>query len=369
LPQLRRSEHSSAFAREAVLVREQVTLAATLNEAQQELAYRLLGNAQEDVLTAFEATLKTVYLHKVAVSSTDANGIKPVGNAFQNIERGRQRFAEFDFDPFGALGADALAVLTLNIQKRHVIGHNLGIADAAFAKHAAEARLGETVPLVGDDILQFAEICQLVVDHVDGWLAGGARPLAAADRPVQPIKAPVKEKAEMQIGELGPLAVRIGLWIASHSESGFDDHFAEHDLKEAFSEETLDDLAEAVAELERDGYLSTARLLSGRILRIRTTLELYLTFDPHALTHDPVSDVVELVDRALADESMGSAERLHAATGWPLRRFNSAFAYMLSHIDNERVAGRGVPDYPAGAFFMSDRERVDLKRFAARLRR
>ena len=43
-------------------MREQVELASKLAVEQSELAYRLLGNAHEDVLTAFEATLKTVYL-------------------------------------------------------------------------------------------------------------------------------------------------------------------------------------------------------------------------------------------------------------------------------------------------------------------
>jgi hypothetical protein len=60
-----------------------------------------------DVLTAFEATLKPIYLHKIASQSADRTDTKPVGNAFQNIER-----------------------------------HNLGVADAAFAEHAGDARLG-----------------------------------------------------------------------------------------------------------------------------------------------------------------------------------------------------------------------------------
>jgi hypothetical protein len=54
------------FAREAALVRHQVELADNLASEQSELAYRLMGNAHEDVLTAIEATLKTVYLYKVA---------------------------------------------------------------------------------------------------------------------------------------------------------------------------------------------------------------------------------------------------------------------------------------------------------------
>lgn len=56
------------FAREVKLVRQQVDLAEGQDKDHQELSYRLLGNAHEDVLTAFEATLKTVYLYKVVQS-------------------------------------------------------------------------------------------------------------------------------------------------------------------------------------------------------------------------------------------------------------------------------------------------------------
>ena len=108
------------FVREVALVREQVEIVGKLDPTQAELAYRLLGNAHEDVLTAFEATLKTVYLYKLTTRPADADEAKAVGNAFQNIARGQKRFAEFNFDPYGSLSPEALAVLTLNIQKRHV---------------------------------------------------------------------------------------------------------------------------------------------------------------------------------------------------------------------------------------------------------
>src|ERR1043166_6932406 len=59
------------FARETGLVGKQVDLADAQTEDNHELAYRLLGNAHEDVLTAFEATLKTVYLYEVTRQATD----------------------------------------------------------------------------------------------------------------------------------------------------------------------------------------------------------------------------------------------------------------------------------------------------------
>jgi hypothetical protein len=360
------------FAREAELVREQVELAGKLGAERRELAYRMMGNAHEDVLTAFEATLKTVYLYKVAARETAAADAKPVGNAFQNIERGRKRFAEFDFDPFGDLSSDALAVLTLNIQKRHVIGHNLGVADATFAEHAGEARLGETVPLVGDDILQFAGICQLVVNGLDAWLAGGEAPPATGDRPVGPLAPPLaKGSVVLKIGELGPLAVHIGSWISEQSEKGFDNFIPEQELVEAFPTSSIDELAFAIAELESDGYLKTTSFISQRLPRMFTTVELFIAFDPHTGKSNPEVDVVTLVDLALAKSGTGTVgpEELHAATGWPLRRFNPPFAYMVSQIDDQRVLQGGTDDYAARGFLMIDSDRVALHRFAGRLRR
>jgi hypothetical protein len=356
------------FSREVELVREQVELVGKLSAGQREFAYRLLGNAHEDVLTAFEATLKTVYLYKVAVRPPNAAEVKPIGNAFQNIERGRKRFAEFNFDQFGSLSPEALAVLILNIQKRHVIGHNLGVADAAFAEHAADARLGETVPLVGEDILQFADICQMVVDHIDAWLANGAPPSNKETRLTKPIVVPAtKEPAVLRMGELGQLAISIGLWISAQSKEGFDEFVSEDSLKEAFPDANIDDLAFAVAELAKDGYLSTTPLLSSRIPRILTTMEFFIAFDPHAVKSDPASDVVTVIELVLSEKKITSAEELHSATGWPLRHFNPAFAYMISLIDDKRILRGGVSDYPARGFLLVDEDKVELKRFVTRL--
>lgn len=359
------------FAREVELVKEQVRIAGSLDQPSEELAYRMMGNAHEDVLTAFEATLKTVYLYRVAAREPGAADVKPVGNSFQNIERGRKRFGEFDFDPFGNLPPEALAALMLNIQKRHVIGHNLGIADATFAEHASEARLGETIPLVGDDILMFAAIGQLVVDNIDTWLADGTAPPVRSELPAAILSPPVKERPPVQIGELGSLAIRIGLWISIESEKGFGNLIREADLTQAFPDSNIDELAFAVAELESDGYLSTTSFISQRLPRMFTTESLFIEFDPHTGKSNPEIDVVQLVDLALANSGASSVgpEELHAATGWPLRRFNPAFAYMVSQIDEGRVLKGSTEDYPARGFLLIDTDRVALHRFASRLRK
>ena len=98
---------------------------------------------------------------------------------------------------------------------------------------------------------------------------------------------------------------------------------------------------------------------------MRTTTDLYLTFDPHTLKHDPAQDIVTLIELALQGDGAGAHE-LHSSTGWSLRRFNPAFAFMLSHIEERRVSS-GVPEYPAHSFFLMDEDRVELQRLANRL--
>ncbi|MGY3610701.1 MULTISPECIES: hypothetical protein [unclassified Bradyrhizobium] len=238
--------------------------------------------------------------------------------------------------------------MTLNIQKRHVIGHNLGVADAAFAQHAADARLGETVPLVGDDILQFAEIGQMVVNGMDAWLANGSPPPVENSMTKPIMAAPARDPAALTIGELGPLAVKIGLWIAKESH-GYSDFIPEDQLIAAFPDASIDELGFAVAELSTDDFINTTSFVAKRLPRMTSNANLYITFDPHAVKTDPSVDVVTLVDMALAKKETIGVKELHEETGWPLRRFNPAFAYLISQIDERRVLKGGTNEYPARA--------------------
>ena len=68
-------------------------------------------------------------------------------------------FGMLKIDPFASLSAEDLAFLGLNIQKRHVIGHNLGIADEHYAELMQEEQPGETVRLLGGEIARFTGVC------------------------------------------------------------------------------------------------------------------------------------------------------------------------------------------------------------------
>jgi len=156
------------FRREIQLIGQQIDLAKKIGEdGDRELAYRLLGNAHEDVLTAFEAYHKVIYrflLKRRLPAEADAlSSKKAIGNRFQNIQRGRELYARFGFDPYAGLCEDDRQFLGINIEKRHVLGHNLGMVDEAYAALTQAGRPGETVPLLADEIARFASVCESVI--------------------------------------------------------------------------------------------------------------------------------------------------------------------------------------------------------------
>jgi hypothetical protein len=157
------------FKREAELIRQQIELAQSVeSDGKQELAYRLIGNAHEDVLTTFETYQKTVYKYLAkqmfpAEESEKLISKKAIGNRFQNVNRGRKLFEKINIGPFEKISSADVEVLQLNIEKRHVIGHNLGIADEAYVESTQAEQPGTTVNILAGDISKFVEICGLVI--------------------------------------------------------------------------------------------------------------------------------------------------------------------------------------------------------------
>lgn len=169
------------YRREVELVHEQLTLASAQDAAgRSELAYRLMGNAHEDVLTAFETTLKTVYRYLIRVRLPEQVKAlctkKAIGTSFQSVVRGREKFALLRIDPLAVLSNQELALVTLNFEKRHVIGHNLGIADEHYVALTQEDQLGETVPLLVEEIGGFADSCLKIITGLEAALLPDSDP-------------------------------------------------------------------------------------------------------------------------------------------------------------------------------------------------
>ena len=101
---------------------------------------------------------------------------------------------------------DDLGVLKLNIQKRHIIGHNLGVMDDRFAIHAQDARVGETVTLVADEVREFASLGQRV-----GWGAGAEEGADNGTKPGWAGRSPQGRLAtDAGVGGCGPRDDRHG---------------------------------------------------------------------------------------------------------------------------------------------------------------
>jgi hypothetical protein len=366
------------FERERQLVNAQVEIAEAQDAGLAELAYRVLGNAHEDVLTAFEATLKTVYLYGIANRPHGAPTVKPVGNDFQNLERGEKRFKDLAFDPFAGLGEEDLTTLRLNIQKRHIIGHNLGVVDSKFAEHAEEARLGETVHLVADDIRRFAAICQTVVDALDEWLCGAPSPTMSQAEVEAPTPAAPKAKKQMTLDDIAldisPLAKEIALWMARHSMNGLPYLERGSDLIAAFPEASHRELSKALAELESEGLVTLAGGIGREVPQPFPTTDLYAIFDPVACGNDPHVDACDLIRRILekakAEDSVSygvsSPDLLHE-TGWDHRRLNPALALVIAQVDSRRVSKTRDGEFAARSFFIMAEDELALERFLKRV--
>ena len=354
------------FSRERDLVKQQVEVAESL-DAQDELAYRLLGNAHEDILTAFEATLRMIYMHRKQIDKPNQE-LPQVGNAFQNIERTRKLFAEWDFDPFAVLDEAAMKTLRIDIQKRHVIGHNLGVIDTKFLDHATEAKLGETVALVAQDVNRFAETCYTVVQNVDSWLAGMPSPPTREpdeEEELRVIDVNDTQKLSAEIG-LTEEAINIAKFLIESSENGIPDSMAEKTLTEKFPDVESQTLNEALAELEIDGFIEVVRGLGQGISAIHMELELFASFDPIFTENDPHADAATLASLLLEQENAGNVEQLHEISGWALRRFNPALAILSQEIDDRRVSKTDHGKYPIRNFVLTDIDRVKLRRLVSR---
>lgn len=157
------------FEREIELILQQIDLAEQVaGKEGAELSYRILGNAHEDVVTAFETYQKAIYkymVHKVYPKDEAAKmtSKRVVGNRFQNIQRAKELYSKLSIDPFSVLTPDELSLITLNIEKRHVIGHNLSIADEAYSDLGNRERPGTTVEILADEISEFAKTAKKVI--------------------------------------------------------------------------------------------------------------------------------------------------------------------------------------------------------------
>lgn len=160
---------SNHFNREIEIIDRQIVLSRKASEeGDEELGYRLLANAHEDVVTALETTLKSVFVHLVAIRKPDpAPDLIKLGNAFQNLKKAQKQYAKLNINLLAELPEENRSIIERQIQKRHVIGHNLGLADERYLDVDNTTEVGQSVPLLAHEIEAFAQACAQLIQSIE----------------------------------------------------------------------------------------------------------------------------------------------------------------------------------------------------------
>ncbi len=120
------------------------------------------------MVTAFETYQKIFYTYVVRLTFSDDEAGKmiskrAIGNRFQNIDKAGELYKNLSIDPFAVLTSDELELMRLNIEKRHVIGHNLSMADETYSDTEKREKPGTSVRILADDISEFAKTAKKVI--------------------------------------------------------------------------------------------------------------------------------------------------------------------------------------------------------------
>ena len=164
------------FGREIEIIKEQIDIAEQVAETGNlELSYRILGNAHEDVVTAFETYQKVFYKHIVTKlhgkgGATEQTRKKKIGNSFQNIEKAKKLFKSISMAPYETFTESELRSLVLNLEKRHIIGHNLSMIDEAYSDGQEVNKSGTTIEILAGEITEFADVCQKLIIEFEKYL-------------------------------------------------------------------------------------------------------------------------------------------------------------------------------------------------------
>jgi hypothetical protein len=121
------------------LAKKEFALAATVEA---DLAEHLIGDALENVVSAFDGFGREICLQKSAEIR------------FQNLSGARRRVQEtFGFDFADELKAEAWDLACRVFQKRHLLAHKMGVIDAEYVEKAKDPRavLGRRVGVTAEE--------------------------------------------------------------------------------------------------------------------------------------------------------------------------------------------------------------------------
>jgi hypothetical protein len=157
--------------RERDLAEQELASAEDLkSQGNREWAERRLANVHEDMVSVTEKFLRTIFEFVVQRRHDEVEAekiLKKVGTAFQNMARGKKLFESLDIDPFDGIAEEDLAFMQDMLSKRHIVTHNLGLADEKYVSQTGEGRPGRNVSVSVNNIQRYLDLFAQSVRHCE----------------------------------------------------------------------------------------------------------------------------------------------------------------------------------------------------------
>lgn len=137
------------------VIEKMLDLAAGLDG---ELAEKLIENALEDCVSSFDGFGREIVrvLWREAATLAEAEKV-----SFQNLDSARRNLKKlFKLDLGGGLTAEEWQAAVRGFQKRHVLSHKMGVADAEYIRKSGdvEAVIGRKVVVNVEEVRELAQI-------------------------------------------------------------------------------------------------------------------------------------------------------------------------------------------------------------------
>lgn len=121
------------------------------------------------------------------------------------------------------------------------------------------------------------------------------------------------------------------------------------------------EVEDAALELSAAGYLQERHLIGAH--RFRPTQLFYEQFDHQVMGWDGARKDAAFLASLMIQHDTGDATDLHERSGWPLRRFNPAFAHLKSEHPDWAWRPQYHLDFPSAGLLIERLEKDGLRRF------
>lgn len=236
-----------------------------------------------------------------------------------------------------------------------------GSASAKGVRHVLKAVAG-SVPIVGAALAEGADALLPDSDKIEmeRWAANVTTTFENLYQRVDQVDGDLRGSRTVS---LGPLAFGIlQVMLLDDASPVVRPFFSLDELSAALPAVDKPDVKDAVGELEHYELIERRRTI-GSSSSIRLTDAAYLAGDEKIRGWNTIHDAIEISRLILSRSEAVLSSELHAATGWPLRRFVPALTVVLGHINDGPKSQTVDPEFPVRHFGVSASDRFALKRF------